>query len=160
MLEPTLQELGDQFVQELKREFEEQGHGATGTALASFRAEVTNEADLYRISIWGVDYAKYVNDGRKAGSLPPVSAIEEWVKIRGIAQGTEARGVAWAIAKAIEKEGSPTQGSYNFTNNGRRKGFIDQIAKEQLDALLQMFRRALIDEQRKEIVNQVLYGVN
>lgn len=160
MLEARLQELGDQFVRELKREFEEQGHSATGTALNSFRADLTSEADNYKISIWGVDYAKYVNGGRRAGSLPPVDAIEEWVKIRGIAQGDEARGVAWAIAKAIEKEGIPTQGSYKFSNNGRRKGFIDQITKEQLDALLQQFRRALLDEQRESLINMVIHGTN
>lgn len=160
MLEAKLLELGNQFVRELKREFEEQGHSATGTALNSFRADLTSEADTYKINIWGVDYAKYVNDGRRAGSLPPVDAIEEWVKIRGIAQGDEARGVAWAIAKAIEKEGSPTQGSYKFSNNGRRKGFIDQIAKEQLEALLQQFRRALLDEQRESLINMVIHGTN
>lgn len=39
--------------------------------------------------------------GRKGGKMPPVQAIETWAVKKGL--GT---GVAWAIAKKIEKEGT------------------------------------------------------
>ncbi|WP_418513719.1 hypothetical protein [Corallibacter sp.] len=47
--------------------------------------------------------------GRKAGKMPPVQSILEWVKKRGI-QSIEAKmtttSLAWAIAKKIAKKGT------------------------------------------------------
>lgn len=50
------------------------------------------------------DYAVFIDRGRKAGSTPPpVSAIQAWMKRKGIAEGN--LSVAYAIAKSIGQKG-------------------------------------------------------
>jgi len=47
--------------------------------------------------------------GRKKGKMPPVKAIEEWIKkkgIRPIEQNMKINSLAWAIAKSIAKKGT------------------------------------------------------
>lgn len=156
MLE-RINEISQQFVNELKREFEEQGHNASGKGLQSIehKTELINGRDI-RVQIMGVDYLEYVNTGRNIGKMPPVEPIIEWVKIRNIAQGKEAERAGWAIAKAIEREGIPTENSYKFSKNGRRKGFVEIVKQEQLSALIQQFRRALIDMFREELIQKVV----
>jgi len=53
------------------------------------------------------EYIEYGTDPRER--MPPVDAIERWVKRKGIASGKDARGVAFAIAKSIQKSGTQPQ---------------------------------------------------
>ena len=47
--------------------------------------------------------------------------------------------MAFAIQQTIHKEGIPTKGSFKFSNNGRRKGFIDFVINNELDdAVMQL----------------------
>lgn len=59
----------------------------------------------YEASIVGYLYLA----GRKAGKMPPVGNIENWVKTKGIfniKSESQARSIAFAIAKKISKEGT------------------------------------------------------
>jgi hypothetical protein len=50
--------------------------------------------------------------GRKAGQMPPVEKIKQWVLNKGIASvDAEASGIAWAIAKKISREGTKQSSS-------------------------------------------------
>ena len=61
----------------------------------------------------------------------------DWVGRRGIASGNkEIKNVAFAIQMKIFKEGTPTQGSFKFSPNGRRKGFIDFVIDNELDPII------------------------
>jgi hypothetical protein len=91
--------------------------------------------------------------------MPPVDAILEWVRIKNIAQGDEAERAAWAIAKAIKREGIPTENAYKFSKNGRRKGFVEIVKMAQLDPLKQQIRRAILDAYREELINKITDGV-
>lgn len=47
--------------------------------------------------------------GRKAGKMPPVQAIKEWIEKKGITpigKNATSTGLAWAIAKSIAKKGT------------------------------------------------------
>jgi hypothetical protein len=48
---------------------------------------------------------------------------------------------------SIFKEGSPTKGSFRFSNNGRRAGFIDFVILNEIDPI--------IDALGKEVFNNV-----
>lgn len=148
--------IADELVKELQREFIEQGHNASGRGVASIRKEVDLQGRDLNIKIFGLDYLQYVNDGRKAGSMPPVEAIREWVEIKGIASGKEADNAAWAIATAIKREGSPTQGAFDHTNNGRRTQFIEHTLDEHLNRIISHLRTALISTYREQIFKTVL----
>lgn len=50
-----------------------------------------------------IQFAKY---GRGPGKPPPINAIEEWVKRKGIVSASDAKGTAIAIAKSIGKNGT------------------------------------------------------
>lgn len=47
------------------------------------------------------DYAYWVAVGRQPGSFPPISAIEKWVKEKGI------QASPFAVAKSIQQKGTP-----------------------------------------------------
>lgn len=52
------------------------------------------------------DYAIYVDKGRKAGKKPPVKAILEWMKDKGIrAKGVRQLDIAYAISNSIGQNG-------------------------------------------------------
>lgn len=83
----------------------------------------------FTVTINLMEYWKYVEAGREAGKLPPIDAIEEWVKARrdlfgaGATQRgvpsyasltptlgesgavTDTRSIAWAVATNIKKNG-------------------------------------------------------
>lgn len=148
--------IANQFVKALQTEFIEQGHNASGRGVASIRQEVELSGRDLNIKIFGLDYLQYVNDGRRAGTMPPVEAIREWVEIRNIASGKEAERAAWAIATAIKREGSPTKGAYQYTNNGRRTEFIETVVNESLDRIVSEFRNALLQMFREDLIKAVV----
>ena len=91
-----------------------EGKVASGTLVDSVGYRIQEgpvDGDEIELVIFWVDYGDYVDRGRPEGIMPPVSKIEQWVKLRGI-QGRNKKGkfqsseqTAWAIAKGIEKNG-------------------------------------------------------
>ena len=79
---------------------------ATGRTSASFEVVVTDE----KISLVAKEGDRApiptLEIGRGAGKLPPVEALEEWVTAKFGFIGKEATGMAWAVAKKIEKVGT------------------------------------------------------
>lgn len=54
----------------------------------------------YIISSVGIDYIEYLNRGRPPGKFPPISAIERWVNLKGVAASP------YAIARNIANNGT------------------------------------------------------
>jgi hypothetical protein len=81
------------------------------------------------------DYGKYVDSGRRKGAKKvPLDVLIAWIERKAIVNGDkEVKSLAFAIQQTIFKEGSPTKGSFRFSNNGRRKGFIDFVIENKLD---------------------------
>lgn len=51
-------------------------------------------------------YARIMDEGRLPGKMPPVDALFPWVSDKiGATSSKEARSIAWAVAKKIEREG-------------------------------------------------------
>jgi hypothetical protein len=85
----------------------------TGALRGSIGTEIRGERlDLRGEVATSILYGEPVEYGRKPGKMPPVDAIEYWVIRKGIAGGDEARGVAFAIARAIGRRG--TKGAHMF----------------------------------------------
>jgi hypothetical protein len=62
------------------------------------------------------DYWKYIENGRKAGKMPPISKIEEWVKVKPVLPRPNSNGtlpttkqLAYLIARKIGLEGIKPQ---------------------------------------------------
>jgi len=103
--------LGEFLERELRKELVSQGHVA--------RADLLDSIDLFveetptKIILKGkfIDYGQFVDRGRRKGSRPPIEALEDWIRVKGIERDAKkVRGVAFAIAKTIEAKGIPTDG--------------------------------------------------
>jgi len=98
-------------------------------------------------------YFTVLETGRKPGKMPPISAIEEWVKNKPVASDINPRSLAFLIARKIGEEGSL------LYRQGGKSGVIsdfinDQKIKEDLiDLLDEKFREAVINEFIKKSVN-------
>ena len=117
----------------IKAEFVAQGHSNTG----KLEDSLTWKLEGNKINIYGVDYAKWVESGRQKGAKRiPIDALITWVEQRGIATGDkEVKNVAYAIQQKIFQEGSPTSGSLQYSNNGRRDKFITYAIDENSKAI-------------------------
>jgi hypothetical protein len=90
------------IVEELKAKHIELGQKASGKWVESLRVEVSNGNGF----IYAEDYTEYLTKGRPSGKRPPISPIEEWVKVKLGKTGKEALNIAFAVATKIGKEGT------------------------------------------------------
>lgn len=58
------------------------------------------------VKLLGEKYTDQLVYGRRGGTMPPVSAIEQWIKDKGIVSNIPTTSLAWAIAKKIQKDGT------------------------------------------------------
>ena len=71
--------------------------------------------------VYSAPYVAAIEFGREPGSMPPVDPIYEWARRRLGMSESEAKKVAWAIAKKIEKEGiEPTPILRNAITTARK----------------------------------------
>lgn len=92
---------------------------ASGNLLNSVDTFIVYNNTEFMVTLSVADYMKYVENGRfpygdedaGPGTLPPVSKILEWIKVKNILP-TPKNGhlptqeqLAWAISKSIEKKG-------------------------------------------------------
>ena len=127
--------VGKLIIASLQKELLGQGHKATGNLINSFEQRVIELPNSIVIEILMDEYGIYVNEGRKTGGKKvPISVLVEWIERKAIASGDkDVKSLAFAIQNTIHKEGIPTKGSFKFSNNGRRKGFIDFVIDNELD---------------------------
>lgn len=79
---------------------------ASGNWLNNLNSRADVSTGVLKGVISAPKYTEQLAKGRKPGSLPPISKLIEWAKIRFNADGEEARRIAWAVAKKIEKDGT------------------------------------------------------
>lgn len=58
------------------------------------------------VKLIGEKYTDQLVYGRKPGTMPPVSAIEQWIRDKGITSNIPIKSLAFAIATKIKKEGT------------------------------------------------------
>ena len=82
--------------------FKELGMPATGEWEQNL--EVVAESNSGKIR--GRDYSQQLAFGRKPGKRPPVAPLQKWVMAKFGKGSKEALGIAYAISKKIETEGT------------------------------------------------------
>lgn len=133
---------------------------------SQLEAEHMNNGELYRtisysvstgtggwvISVSLADYWKYIENGRRAGAkMPPVSAIENWIKVKQIIPHsmTLKSGktviptipqLSFLIARSIGRRGIPPKPLFKKSFEAAKKQFI-QVIK---DAITQDIKENLI----------------
>lgn len=102
-----------------QKRLESDGKRATGKLIDTVEVFVNYQGTDFLVTLRLQDYFKYVEKGRfpygnedaGPGSLPPVSKILEWIKVKNIlpipknGKLPTQEQLAWAISKSIEKKG-------------------------------------------------------
>lgn len=104
--------------------------------------------NCYSVEFKAPEYWKWANYGRGPGKMPPINAIEQWIKVKGITPKTyngiptSEKSLAFLIARKIGREG--TKGSHflepsldNAWANFESK-IIDAVTEDIVDALKNM----------------------
>jgi hypothetical protein len=107
---------------------------ASGSLVGSINYRLVETANNIQVQLLANNYLKYVDEGRKPGTYPPIKAIQQWAQIKGIPQEA-----AWAIRANIFKFGiKPTRvlAKTRFTLETNRtyaqkyeKMVVDQLTK-------------------------------
>lgn len=81
--------------------------------LEDFTTDVEIDENKFRIIFNLEEYWKYVEYGRGPGKMPPISKIEEWIRIKPIVPNAvdgkvpDTRQLAFMIARKIGRVGTP-----------------------------------------------------
>lgn len=124
----VLHELGEEYVEELKER------------LANYDLEDSRLATSITFTVNGnvlfinmADYATFVDKGRSAGKFPPLDAIREWIKRKGIEMedGTgdlerDAKSLSYLIGRKISEEGIEAR---PFIDPSPEEEIADEIAE-------------------------------
>lgn len=80
----VLNEYGQELVNLYKNKLSANNVNATGNLSNSVKYLLKNKNNIYEIDLELADYWKYIEDGREAGKFPPISKIENWIKVKPI----------------------------------------------------------------------------
>lgn len=129
-LRDALDVFGKEYIAELSNRLRKLDKKATGKLLQSLDSRVIKTAfgTIYTIDIRAEKYLKYVDSGRRPGTYPPLKAISDWAKVKGISQ----RAVFPIMKKIKDKGIKPTnviQKSLKAVQQGRAiNQFEDDVA--------------------------------
>ena len=132
-----LRDSAARIVAEAKIKLKDNGSIATGMLRnsGSVRPQVdgTVDAGFY------ADYAYWVEYGRKAGGMPPVKLIAEWVRKRHISSDeSEIESIAFAIAKNIAANGTKAK-PFLTPSYEENKARIDEIMQKAINEVTERF---------------------
>ena len=122
----VMNKYGDYMLELARKRLVTGNKNATGNLLNSLQYKIKFTNGIYELQLTGLRYLINVERGRRAGAKrPPISAIENWIKVKGIkvnltmkptvvltarqnkkvATESAIRGMAFAIATNISKRG-------------------------------------------------------
>ena len=95
------------------RQFKRDKRSASGETLRKLDFKLNVKSDEYIVTFYAPDYYEYVEEGRKAGKMPPREAILKWIQVKKILPKPDKNGklpstetLAFLIARAIGKHGT------------------------------------------------------
>lgn len=161
----VLEECMDIVIEQTRVELRQQGHVNTGELINSIKRKTRVEGNRIIVQMWLAEHFEVVNDGVRSSRIPYsgpsgrggtsryIEGLTRYFIQRG-KNSVEAKRAAFATANRHKMEGMPTRGSYRFSSNGRRRGFLDQSVKDTrsevqskvgtLAALLQQVLREIV----------------
>lgn len=126
-----------------KQEIRDQGHVASGKGVASVEERIlSQDADSIKGAILALDYmvgpvehgvrpdrvAYTPNSGRPPSKY--ISGLIRWSRyVKPSLNDKDRMSFVFAVANTHLREGIPSRGSYSFSNNGRRRHWIENGAK-------------------------------
>ena len=138
LLAEELQRIVDVLAISAKDEVRAQGHVASGRGIASIKAQSGVTPTGAEGWIECFDYMITVSNGLPIGTNVPLNSLIEWAGYVQASMSSEERvKFAQKVQRAIRQQGSPTGGAFAFSENGRRKDWIDYGITIPAEELLQ-----------------------
>lgn len=112
-LKRVLNDYGRNLVENYQRALADYGKNASGDLSKSVRYIFNDKVKgVFEVQLELLEYWKYIERGRKAGKMPPISAIERWITVKKIVPRPMANGklpttkqLAFLIARSIGENG-------------------------------------------------------
>ena len=95
-----LDEFGKDYVKVLTRLLKKEGKNASGALINSIAYKLRETAEGIQYILEANDYLEWVDAGRRPGSYPPIRAISDWVRVKGIS-----KDAIFPIARSIYQFG-------------------------------------------------------
>lgn len=114
---PNVQRVLGEFAVALRNEYQDNlilhNRIASGDLLNSVEYVIDRDGYTYTVSLMLKDYWYFVENGRKAGKMPPMDVILSWIKAKPVLPRPNAEGklptpqqLAFLIARKIGEEGT------------------------------------------------------
>jgi hypothetical protein len=117
--------------------YDAKGMRASGKFADTLEVQITG----LTARLFGEDYSQQLETGRKAGRFPPINAIEQWIKDKGIANRIQGEisisSLAFLIARKIARNGwkredhGGVQLISEVVTDQRIQNIIDEVGAEQ-----------------------------
>lgn len=132
-LTAVLERFAEAFIKNAQQNLEKKDANASGALQRSMELDkiVIDDKEM-RVTISLEDYWYYLEHGRKAGKMPPIQPIIEWIENKPVppkVQGLTVKQQAFAIAKSIKKNGTKPKPFFNSAKQMTWKMFKDEIAE-------------------------------
>ena len=119
-LQHILEEYAAEFAALYTSTLEDEGFKVTGKLINSITTNVKKGDTYYLVTFSAADYWKFVENGRKAGKMPPITPIMEWIEAKKILPRPNANGklpttkqLAFMIARSIGENGTIKRFNYD-----------------------------------------------
>ena len=124
---------------------------ASGKLYKTIDYTITSKSDSYLVTINLEDYWKFIEKGRRPGAkMPPVSAIENWIKIRKI--------IPRPVTLKSGKQRVPTvqQLAYVIARSIARKGIAARpFMRESIEDTMKDFKSKLSAAVREDVLENL-----
>ena len=153
----TIIDIFDEVVGDLKASAEEKGLDASGNLIASIRFEPKILGEVFQFKLLLPDYYKWVDEGRKKGKFPPINAILDWMRSKGIVpRNTKGKrlkttknslkSLAFVIARGIAKKGTIKRFGHNGSN------FYKEVIPNEKDFVKSIIKRVAVAAKKDILV--------
>lgn len=138
----ALEAYGQRLIDKYRDNLKEGDSFATGNLYNNLSYEVKILETRFEVVISLEDYWRYVEDGRRAGGkMPPITAIENWIKAKPVIPRMDSRGrtptvrqLAFLIARSISIKGiepkKPFQRAYDSLLDGLYAELREAVAAD------------------------------
>jgi hypothetical protein len=146
---------------ELRAEIKAQGHEDTGELVRSIRYEIKHTGNSLSATIFAAEQMDYVNRKLRfrGVSRAQITALTAWWKRKGKNE-KQAKSAAWATAKAHEKQGMPTRGSYAFSKNNRRIGALQNSVDQGIKDFDLYFKTSFKSAYMRNLLTNITRNIN
>lgn len=149
-----LKEVLERYGQLLVTKYQMYVPEASGKLVQSVKYELKYNETSYEVGLWLEDYWKYVEYGRKAGKFPPLSKIEEWIRVKPVIPRpydgklpTE-KQLSYLIGRKIAEEGIEP------------KNVLKRAEDEVKDEMLMSIKQAIMEDIQEDINSVIVMLTN